>query len=434
MLQGNPWIYVPVLYFLQGVPYFVVNAISIIMFKKLGVPNDSLLGWIGLISWPWALKMFWSPLVDSFSTKRRWVLGTQILNALCILFFALTIKSANAWTLSLWVLGLAAVVSATHDIASDGFYLLALTHKERSFFVGLSSTSYRAARIFVTGLLVWIAGRLESQGISIAETWSKALLVGGVVYAVAIVAGAFTMPVPDDDRPSETHGLAWGVFREYFTQKSILIIVFFILFYRFGESMVGAMAGPFFLDSLAKGGMALSTTEVGTMTGVVGVLALTFGGIVGGMTLSKWGLKKCLLPMVITMYIPNLFYLWATLVKPAQAALYGIVFVHEFAYGFGFSAYLVFMMFIAQGSKFRTTHFAISTALMAVGATIAGTVSGFLQVAIGKQFGEEYGYAGFFLVTFLVSIPVIFLIRKLPLESEKLDESAVDSAAPLSLD
>ncbi|NDD91657.1 MFS transporter, partial [bacterium] len=164
---ANPWIFVPVLYFLQGAPYFVINAVSIVVFKKLGIPNDTLLFWLSLIAWPWTLKMLWSPIVDSISTKTRWVIVTQVLNALCMVLFALTLKSSDPWTWSLVVLMIAAMVSATHDIASDGLYLIALSHQERSFFVGLQSTAYRFSRIFVTGALVWLAGRWESSGTSV---------------------------------------------------------------------------------------------------------------------------------------------------------------------------------------------------------------------------------------------------------------------------
>jgi PAT family beta-lactamase induction signal transducer AmpG len=419
--KANPWIFVPVLYFLQGAPYFVINSISIIVFKKLGIPNDTLLFWLSLIAWPWTLKMFWSPVVDSISTKTRWVLGTQVLNAVLMLLFAVALRSSDPWVWSLVVLGLAAMVSATHDIASDGLYLIALSDQERSFFVGLSSTSYRISRIFVTGALVWLAGHWELQGMPIVETWSRALQIGALVYAIGIVVFFLTRPRPDDsvDHPSEK--IEWGIFGEYFRQPKLFSIIFFILFYRFGESMVGSMSAPFLLDPTSAGGMGLTTEQVGQVGGVVGVISLTLGGIIGGVVLSKWGLRRCLMPMLFSMYVPNLFYFWAAWAKPASSAVYAIVFVDQFGYGFGFSAYLVFMMSIAQGTRFKTAHYAISSALMAAGATLASALSGFLQASLQKNLGVDWGYPGFFAATFLMCIPGLLLVRRVPLEREELD-------------
>ncbi|MBU6375142.1 MAG: MFS transporter [Bdellovibrionales bacterium] len=416
---GNPWIFVPVLYFLQGAPYFVINAISVIIFKKLGIENDSLLFWTSLIAWPWTLKMLWSPIVDSISTKTRWVIITQALNALCMVLFAFTLQSSDPWTWSLLVLMIAACVSATHDIASDGLYLIALTHHERSLFVGLQSTAYRFSRIFVTGALVALAGSWESSGTPMIESWSQVLLIGALTYLIAMGIFILTRPRTERERERVAEKIEWAVFLDYLRQPKIYSIIFFILFYRFGESMVGSMSNPFLLDPLSAGGMGLSTIQLGKITGVVGVIALSLGGIVGGVVLSKWGLKRSLLPMVFSMYLPNLFYLWAAWTKPSLSAVYGIVFVDQFGYGFGFSAYLVFMMFIAQGSRFQTAHYAISTALMAAGATLASSMSGFLQVFLKNHFGVEWGYPGFFAATFLMCIPGLLILRTLPLEREE---------------
>ncbi len=425
MVKGNPWIFVPVLYFLQGVPYFVVNAIAVTVFTKLGVPNDSLLFWISLVAWPWAIKMLWAPIVDSLGSKRRWVIWTQTLCALCIVLLAFTVTLPNAWPISLVILGILAVVSATHDIASDGFYILALSQKERSFFVGIMSTAYRSANVFMTGLIVAYAGMQENSGVPIAETWKRALILAAAVYLLAIVIGAFAMPKPKDDGQKTGEKMAWSIFRDYLTQNKIGYILLFILLYRFGESMVGAMSTPFFLDSPGKGGLGVSTVDLGFIRGVVGVVALILGGITGGITLSKWGLKRCLFPMVLIMYVPNLFYIWASMVHPATEAVYGIVFVDQFGYGFGFSAYMVFLMFITQGSKFKTSHYAISTAIMAVGANIAGGSSGILQVYFANMFGTANGYPLFFLLSTLMIIPGIFILRKIPLDKEDIFESEV---------
>jgi len=419
---GNPWLFVPALYFLEGLPYFVVNAIPAIIFKKMGIPNDELIEWTTLVTWPWTLKMFWSPWVDSISTRRKWVIGTQLLCLLGVFAFAWVQTGTDPWNHSLIILAILALGSATHDVAADGFYLTALNHSERSFFVGIRSTFYRISRVFVTGAVVWYAGSLEENGMASANAWKRALLMCAGVYIVTIVLGALTMSKPAGDLPKKSALLSWGVVREYFDQPHIAIVIFFILFYRFGESMVGVMSSPFFLDSHAAGGLALSTVQVGQVGGVVGVIGLILGGISGGIVLSKFGLKKSFLPMIFSMYIPNLFYLWASIVKPEMWGVRTLVFVDQFGYGFGFSAYMVFLMFIAQNSKFKTAHYAISTGLMALGAFFASFFSGKIYKFFAVNLGEGQAYIGFFLVTFLICIPGLLIIRKLPLEGEDVFE------------
>jgi PAT family beta-lactamase induction signal transducer AmpG len=403
---------------MEGVPYVIVNQVATIMFKKMDVPNDQLALWTSLITWPWMIKMFWGPFIDRTGTKRNWILGTQMAMLLLMGVLGMLVMQGATWTVLLGLLGLMAVFSATHDIAADGFYMLALNAKEQAFFVGIRSTAYRMATIFGTGFLVYLAGRFELAGEATSQVWSKVLWVGAAFFGAGLLLIKFFAPQPASDKTQKSERLGYAIFREYFTQKRIAAVLAFILFYRFGESMVGKMSSLFLMDTVEKGGMGLPTTEIGFIGGVVGVIALTLGGIVGGLTLSKWGLKRCLWPMVLSMNIPNFLYLWASLSHPPAYALYGIVGVDQFGYGFGFAAYMVYLMYLTQGSQMRTAHFAISTGLMALGAMLAGAVSGHIQVALG--------YPGFFAATIIMSIPGMIVLKFLPLEKADVFEGPVE--------
>lgn len=417
-ISSRAWALVPTLFFMEGVPYVIVNQVATVMFKKMGIPNDDLALWTSLITWPWMLKMLWGPFIDRTGTKRNWILGTQSIILVLLGVMGLLVLQGTGWIPLLALLGVMAVFSASHDIAADGFYMLALNPKEQSFFIGIRSTAYRMATIFGTGLLIYLAGRFELNGESTQEIWSKVLWIASAVFAVGMLVTSFVAARPVSDVRRESKGFGYEIFKEYFQQKKILAILGFILFYRFGESMVGKMSALFLMDPIERGGMGLATTDIGYIGGVVGIAALTLGGIVGGFTLSKWGLKRCLWPMVLSMNIPNFLYLWASLVYPPKFALYGIVGVDQFGYGFGFAAYMVYLMYLTQDSKMRTAHFAISTGLMALGAMMAGAVSGHIQMALG--------YPAFFASTIALSIPGMIVLKFLPLDKEDIFE------APLS--
>lgn len=417
--NGNPWLFVPALFFLEGIPYFIVSTVSVTMFKRMGISNAEIGLWTSLITWPWILKMLWGPLVESTSTKRKWIVGTQILGIITMLCVSMTITMENFLTPTLVVLTILAFLSATHDIAADGFYILALSPEDQAYFVGIRGTAYRLANVFCNGGLIYLAGTFEAMpGALIPLAWRNVLIVAALVYLFFIVVGYLAMPKPRKDADKHESFPFKEAFAEYFSQAKLPIVLGFILLYRFGESMVSKMSNPFLIDTVEKGGLGMTTSEVGFVTGVVGVVALTLGGIIGGMVISKYGIKKSLWPMVLAMNVPNLLYIWAATVQPDKSWVTLIVGCDQFGYGFGFTAYMVYLMFITQGSKYPTAHYAISTGLMALGAMAAGIASGFIQ--------SNTGYAGFFTATLVCAAPGIMLLPLLPLEKEDLHTAPVD--------
>jgi len=409
-----PWLYVPTLYFAEGLPYVIVNTVSVAMYKSMGVSNE-LIGLTSSLYLPWVVKPLWGPAVDLYSTKRSWILGTQLAMAIGLALIGAVMHLPAFFSLSLALLTIIAFMSATHDIATDGFYLLALPEEKQAFYVGIRSTFYRLAMIFGSGVLLVLAGRMEKNTGDIPWSWTMTMLVSAVIVGILFLFHSFYLPRPAGDHRVGKGQTQAGVpfliaFKTYFQQEGIIPIIAYILLYRFGEAMMVKMALPFFRDKAEVGGLALSTETVGWVYGTVGILCLVVGGIIGGWLISKFGLKKCLWPMAIAINAPDLVYVYMAYVKPSLPIVYALVGFEQLGYGIGFAAFMVFLMHTAKG-EFKTSHFAISTGIMALGMMIPGLISGYLQQALG--------YGKFFILVCLATIPGMITIFFLPLKDEK---------------
>jgi PAT family beta-lactamase induction signal transducer AmpG len=408
----SPWRFIPTLYLAEGLPYVLINAVSVVFYKRMGVDNTQIALWTSFLYLPWVVKMFWGPVVDIYSTRRNWILYTQWTMGLFLAGVSLMVHLPLFFFLTLAVFVAAAFVSATHDIAVDGFYLLALEKEEQAFFVGVRSFFYRVAMIVGSGLLVFFAGKLENTTHQIPLSWS--ITFGLVAVAMAVLASyhKFFLPFPEDDIPrkhssSETQGKFLSIFKEYFKQDKIIGILGFILLYRLGEAMLVKMASPFLLDSKETGGLGLSTSDVGLVYGTAGVLSLMVGGFLGGWMISKFGLKKCIWPLALALNLPDIFYIYLAYAQPSIFWVYFFVCLEQLGYGLGFAAFMVFLMSVCKGN-FKTSHFAISTGFMALGMMLPGMASGFIQKALG--------YPLFFVTVCLVTIPGMLAIFFIPLE------------------
>ena len=413
-----PSVYIPTIYFAEGLPYVLVNSVSVIMYVKYGLSNIQIGLYTSLLAWPWVLKMFWGPVVDRYSTKRTWLL---IMQSLCTVLFALTAAALSLdafFTLTLIIFATIAFISATHDIAIDGFYMLSLTKKQQARFIGIRSLFYRAAIIFGTGILVFIVGKIENR-YSVELSWISAFLICTVIFAAISLFHFWYLPYPDSDEkktaykdrsnPSYSSFLQYfiDVFKTFFTQKKIIPIIAFILLYRFGEAQLTKMVPPFLLNSLEQGGMGIATDEYGIIQGIVGSLSLIIGGIVGGLVIARFGLRKCLFPMALALNLPNILYVYVAYARPALSFIAAAIAVEQFGYGLGFSAFMMFLISISKGEN-KTSLYAIATGIMALGMMIPGMMSGFIQ--------EWLGYQNFFIVATLLAIPGMITIFFIPLE------------------
>ncbi|MEC4882279.1 MAG: MFS transporter [Scytonema sp. PMC 1070.18] len=411
---SSPWAFIPTLYFASGVPYIIINAVSVIFYKKLGISNAQIALWTSFLYLPWVIKMFWGPIVDIYSTKRRWILITQFAMFCCLGLVAFSLQLPNFFFISLAALTVGAFISATYDIATDGFYLLVLNPAQQAFFSGIRSLFYRFAVIFGSGFLVYFAGQLELSLGNIPLSWTFAIGFAGIILAILFIFHRLILPSPEltsqPESEADNRKLPFGkIIGSYFKQEKIGIILAFILLYRLGEAMLVKIASLFLLDKPEVGGLGLSTSEVGLVYGTFGVISLIVGGILGGVFISKYGLKKCILPMALALNLPDLFYVYMAYAKPSLTLVYPLVSLEQLGYGFGFTAFSVYLMYISQG-EYRTSHFAISTGIMALGMMLPGLVSGFLQ--------QQVGYSSFFILVCLLTIPGMLTLFFIPLEDE----------------
>lgn len=431
MNKGNlkPWLWIPTLYFAEGIPYFAVNTISTIMFKRMGMSNADLALYTSLLYLPWVIKPFWSPFVDIIRTKRWWVVLMQILMTAGFAALALTLPSpsqevidsgntpVSMFIVTLAIFWITAFASATHDIAADGFYMLALSQESQAYFVGIRSTFFRLSSIFGQGVLVVVAGLLEKHytdvGGGIPRAWAMTMGVCSLIFGAIALYHVFSMPRPEADVPRAGVGSAASILREFgrtfvtfFRKPGILLAIVFLLLYRLPEAFLVKLINPFLLDGREVGGLHLATETVGLIYGTIGIVGLTVGGIVGGIAASRWGLKKSLWPMALAITLPDLAYVYFSFVMPENLWVISVcVFVEQFGYGFGFTAYMLYMIYVAEG-EFKTSHYSLCTAFMALSMMIPGFFAGQIQTSLG--------YRGFFLMVMgccLVTLAVTSLLK-----------------------
>ncbi|MBU2493759.1 MAG: MFS transporter [Bacteroidetes bacterium] len=413
----NPWAWVSTLYFAEGLPYVIVMSVSVIMYKRMGVSNTDIALYTSWLYLPYTIKPLWSPIVDLLRTKRLWIILMQLLIGASLAGIALTIPAPNYFQYTMAFFWLMAFSSATHDIAADGFYMLGLNKRDQAFFIGIRSTFYRIAMITGQGLLIIAAGYFEnSTGGNIQLAWTIIFSILAALFLLFFIYHKIILPFPVTDKPAVTQSGS-NIFSEFiktfvlfFKKKNILIFISFLLIYRLGESQLVKLASPFLLDSKASGGLGLTTSEVGIVYGTVGMASLVAGGILGGFLASRDGLKYWLWWMVAAINIPNSVYIILSLTQTTSFLLINIcVGIEQFGYGFGFTAYMLYMIYISDGQH-KTAHFAIATAFMALGMMIPGMASGWIQEMIGYQY--------FFIWALLATIPAFLITKFIPLDPE----------------
>lgn len=414
----NPWLWVPPLYLTESIPYVIIITVSVIMYKSLGISNSEIGLYTSFLYLPWVIKPIWSPILELFGNKKQWYLSMQLILAAVFLGVGLTTGLNQFFTVTLAFFWMGAFASATNDIASDGMYLLALKPDQQSFFVGLRSTFYRVGMITGQGLIVIVAGNLETSLGDPTKAWSWTMIIVAGLMLVLTLINWITTPNIKEERITKEEQPSFGkVFATFFTKKNIGLSLAFVLLYRLGESQLVKMASPFFLDERAKGGLGLSITDVGYLYGTLGVISLLIGGILGGIVISRDGLGRWMMPMVIAINAPNLGYVYLSWNQPESFINPAIVvIIEQLGYGFGFAAYMVFLIYLAEG-LFKTAHYALATGFMAMGMMFPGMISGYIQ--------EWLGYPGFFVWVVIATIPSFLMayLAKYPKEFGKKSES-----------
>jgi PAT family beta-lactamase induction signal transducer AmpG len=538
----SPWVWVPTLYFFQGIPYSIVMITSGLIYKTMGVSIASLAFWTSVLYLPWTIKPLWSPFIDVFSTKRKWVIWTQILLAIAFIAVGLVMPLSVFYPLSLTLLGFIAISSASHDIAADGFYMYALDQHNQAFFVGIRSTFYRLAKLTALGLIPVVAGLVmintglkpvnftaesvapenytpfDPAGITItpstgkpellifpgtlqipvfqhggseidsaviyialsappgegetvvvnvarktgskdidlskklsgrfefnSQNWDKPVIASikvnrnlteytsagfqitagniafswlvslgtlGLILLLLAIYNKFALPHPVENTVKES--ISWKVYRDvfvsFFTKPGVVPALMFFLLYRFGEAQLFKIATPFLVDTRNTGGVGMSAAQYGIVYGTIGVICLTLGGILGGITASRFGLKKLIWFMALSMNVPISVYIYLAWVQPMpDNFLISIaIAIEQFGYGFGFTGYMLYMLHYVGESKYKTAEYAIATSLMALGMMLPGMISGYVK--------ESLGYQHFFIYVMICTIPGLVAIKFLRID------------------
>ncbi|KXX67531.1 MFS transporter [Flammeovirga sp. SJP92] len=465
--ERNPWQWLPSLYIIEGLPYIMVNVVALTMYKNLKISNAEIALYTSWLYLPWVIKPLWSPIVDVLRTKKWWISMMQIIIGGGFAGVAFTLPMENFFQYSLAVFWIIAFASATNDIASDGFYMIGLRDDQQAFFIGIRSTFYKIGMWVGQGLIVTLTGVLYKYDQNYTSIWSYCFLGLGVVTVLFAFIHKFILPNKEALKPQKEQdkglkevaiiasqlciiglgGWLTNKFLEiestipylvigglviiyvyfdlkkkakkdskilnspiitFFKKEDIYIAIVFILLYRLGEAQLVKIATPFLIDSIENGGMGLSNEDLGFMYGTIGFICLVAGGILGGVAIYKKGLKFWLIPMLVCLNLPNLGY-WALAFFELKntIAISFVIAIEQFFYGFGFTALMMYMLYISKG-KNETAHYAVCTGFMALGMMLPGMVSGYIQ--------EHLGYSTFFLFVVCSGVPAFLWSLKLKID------------------
>jgi PAT family beta-lactamase induction signal transducer AmpG len=409
-----PWAWIPCLYLAEGLPYVAVMTISVIMYKRLGISNTNIALYTSWLYLPWVIKPLWSPFVDLLKTKRWWIVVMQLFIGAGFAGIAFTVPLPFFFQATLAFFWLLAFSSATHDIAADGFYMLGLDTNQQAKYLGIRSTFYRIATIVGQGALVMLAGFLEKSSGNIPFAWSITFLVLAGLFICFSFYHKVILPKPNTDKP-QLNLPAKDIFKgfsstfvSFFKKPQAATGIFFMLTFRFSEAQLLKLINPFLLDSRDVGGLGLTTGDVGLVYGTVGIIGLTLGGIIGGFAAAKGGLKKWLWPMTLSMLLTIATFLYLSFSQPENLFVINLcVFIEQFGYGFGFTAYMLYLIHYSEGEH-QTAHYAICTGFMALGMMLPGMFAGWLQ--------EQFGYNHFFIWVMICSIIPIIAVALLKIK------------------
>lgn len=381
----SAWAWVPTLYLAEGLPLFIVTSLTTYLFKDLGFPNSQTVLFTSLIAYPWIFKPLWSPFVDSIRTKRWWVLAMQFPMAIMVLLIAFLAPNGYI-TIALILFAITAFCSATHDIAADGYYMIALDEKSQTFFVGIRSAFYKIASILCQYGILKLIGYLQKNEYTNATSWTIGLLVCSAILACMAIAHTFTMPKVEQTGVQKSFGqIAKEIlqpFVVFFSKPGIVLAICFMIFCRLPESTLLKLRDTFLIDPIESGGMFLSKGQIADLN-LIGILTTLVGGLGGGWWAHKAGLKRVIIPMILCIALPSIVYVYLAQYQPSEFWILGTcVGFEQFGYGVGYTACMLYMLKIADG-QYKTAVFSICTAFMYIGLVLPGTAAGYIQEAIG---------------------------------------------------
>ena len=420
----SPITWVPSVYFAMGLPFVVLNMVSVLMFKGMGIRDGQITFWTSLIMMPWTLKFLWSPFLEMYKTKKFFVVLTQLVTGLGFLLVGLVLHLPWFFSLCIFLMAIIAFSGATHDIATDGVYMAELSKEEQASWIGWQGAFYNIAKIVASGGLVWVAGRLikhfggvegatkEVMHSAATNAWMIVMIAIG---ALMILLGLYHIKqLPSGkgtavktESAKETFDRLVEVLKNFFTKKHIVYYIFFIILYRFGEGFVMKIVPLFLKAARSKGGLGLNEEQIGLYYGTFGAAAFVLGSVLAGYYISHFGLKRTLFSLCCIFNLPFVAYTFLSQVQPESGLLIGSMITLEyFGYGFGFAGLTLFMMQQIAPGKHQMAHYAFASGIMNLGVMLPGMVSGFISDAIG--------YKWFFVFTLIATIPAFLITYFVP--------------------
>lgn len=420
----SPITWVPSVYFAMGLPFVVLNIVSVLMFKGMGIRDGQITFWTSLIMMPWTLKFLWSPFLEMYKTKKFFVVLTQLVTGLGFLLVGLVLHLPWFFSLCIFLMAIIAFSGATHDIATDGVYMAELSKEEQASWIGWQGAFYNIAKIVASGGLVWVAGRLlkhfggvegatkEVMHSAATNAWMIVMIAIG---ALMILLGLYHIKqLPSGkgtavktESAKETFDRLVEVLKNFFTKKHIVYYIFFIILYRFGEGFVMKIVPLFLKAARSEGGLGLNEEQIGLYYGTFGAAAFVLGSVLAGYYISHFGLKRTLFSLCCIFNLPFIAYTFLSQIQPESGLLIGSMITLEyFGYGFGFAGLTLFMMQQIAPGKHQMAHYAFASGIMNLGVMLPGMVSGLISDAIG--------YKWFFVFTLIATIPAFLITYFVP--------------------
>lgn len=420
--QRHPLQWVPTVYFAMGLPLILLGQVAPVMFKDFGIADEEITRWISLITLPWALKPLLSLVLETFGTKRNYVILTELLSSLVLGLIVFALPLSNFFAISIALMGVIAIAGSSHDIAGDGIYLSELDKETQSQYSGWQGAFYNMAKVLSNGALVYLAGWLvRSQNFTITLSWQVIL---GINALILLFIGLYhSIVLPREERKegaeekktfAEQSKTLVEVFVSFFQKKHIWIWILFIFLYRLPEGMAAKLFPLFLKAETAVGGLGMTNEVYGEIYGTYGTVAFILGSIVAGYYVAHFGLKKVLFSLAVVFNIQFLVYMLFAVYRPESHLWQSVGIVGEyFGYGFGFVGLIVFMMQVVAPGKYQMAHYAFANSIGHLATVVFGLASAELIKYVNNN------YETFFIVCLVLVVPTLLITPFIPFGKEE---------------
>lgn len=415
----HPAFWVPTLYTAEGLPFVVVNVVSVLMYKSLGLRDAQIAFSTSLVTIPWALKPLWGPLLEMFKTKKHFVLATQFIGGISFGFLALSLHLPDFFTWTIVFFGIIAINSAIHDTAADGIYINVLSGKQQAQYVGWQGAFYNVGKVLSQGAFVYLAGRLEKT-LGVFPAWTIVMGLFGVILVLLSIYHWRFLPTGGKSSEVKTIGESWSTFWDvvltFFRKKYILWAILFLVLYRFAEGQAIKIVPLFMRGARDQGGLGLSTEDIGVLYGFLPPIAFIAGSILSGYYTANRGLRKALIVLCASFNIPFVIYVFLAMTQPTEfATIMALVVFEYFGYGFGFVGLTLFMMQQIAPGKYKMAHYAFATSLMQLGFLLPAMISGYVS--------DFLGYKYFFVWVMIATIPSFVVAWLVPFRNTDAEQT-----------